>query len=327
MKISISTQKEASQPANELKKAAIRAGLLAALCVISLNPALASFSKVQCGDVYGNAMVSGNTDITGNTFNNSASLSVTLNNLSNTSGYINVAAAVLEYEPNVGYGVGVVRVSNGTSGTMQGITSDTGSWAAGFWSDQIYGDPAAPELIVDNYGTMNAQANNSTGSAFGFHNYNLYGGLNLTNESGATCSGTAKGSAGGIDSLCYYGAINFVNNGTATGASSGVNVGCVTPIGLNLYTFDSTNRAPIYCENNGYISGAATGGQTNSPFGTRVWAQGGKMTLINRGTFKGTTWGGGGFNQAVGVYCGSNVGDDWVVNTGQMIAEGGPVGL
>ena len=139
---------------------------------------------------------------------------------------------------------------------MQGITSDSGSWAAGFWSDQIYGDSTIAELIVDNYGTMNGQANNSVGSAFGFHNYNLYGGANMTNESGATCSGTAKGTAGGIDSLCYYGPINFVNNGTATGTSSGVGAGCQThPNGLNLFTFDSTSYAPVYCENNGYISG------------------------------------------------------------------------
>jgi hypothetical protein len=310
--------------ADKIKSVALRVGLLAALCFNPVNPALAGFSKVECGDYYGNAMVSGNTNLAGNTFSNNASISVTLNNLSNTNGDINVAAAVLEWQPNVGYGVGVVRVKNGASGTLQAITSDSGSWAAGFWSDQIYGDSTIAELIVDNYGTMKGQATNSTGSAFGFHNYNLYGGMNLTNESGATCSGAAKGSAGGIDSYCYYGPINFVNNGTATGASSGVNVGCITPIGLNLYTYDTTNRAPIYCENNGTISVAATGGQTNSPFGARVWAQGGKMVLINRGTFRGTTWGRGGFNQAVGVYCGSNVGDDWVVNTGQMIAEGGP---
>ena len=308
---------------HSMKRSVFGAGVLAALCAMPTTPALASFSNVACGDYYGNASVSGYTDISGNTFNNNASLSVTLNNLSNANGDNNVAAAVLEYEPNVGYGVGAVSIYN--SGTMQGITGDSGSWAAGFWSDQIYGNSTIAELIVDNYGTMNGQANNSTGDAFGFHNYNLYGGLNLTNESGATCSATAKGNAGGIDALCYYGAINFVNNGTATGASSGVNVGCVTPIGLNLYTFDSTNRAPIYCENNGYISATATGGQTNSPFGATVWAQGGSMTLINRGTFEGTTWGGGGgLNQAVGVYCGGNVGDDWVVNTGQMIAEGGP---
>ncbi len=324
MKINMLKQKNIPFLADEIQRVTLQVGLLAALCAIPMHSARASFSNVECSDINGNVSVSGSVNIAGNSYANNSSVSVTLNNLSNANGDKNVAAAVLEYEPNVGYGVGVVRVSNGTGGTLQGITSDSGSWAAGFWSDQIYGDSTIAELIVDNYGTMNGQANNSVGSAFGFHNYNLYGGLNLTNESGATCSGTAKGNAGGIDALCYYGPINFVNNGTATGASSGVNGDCVTPIGLNLYTFDSTNRAPIYCENNGYISGSATGGQTNSPFGARVWAQGGKMVLINRGTFKGTTWGRGGFNQAVGVYCGGNVGDDWVVNTGQMIAEGGP---
>jgi Ricin-type beta-trefoil lectin domain-like len=323
MKTNLSKQKNIPHPADKIKSVALRVGLLAALCALPLHSALASFSNVECKDYYGNAMVSGNTDIAGNTFSNNAFISVTLNNLSNTNGDINVAAAVLEYEPNVGYGVGVVGVKNGASGTLQGITSDSGSWAAGFWSDQIYGDPTIAELIVDNYGTMKGQATNSTGCAFGFHNYNLYGGLNLTNESGATCSGTAKGNAGGIDSYCYYGPINFVNNGTATGTSSGVNGADVWTLGLNLYTFDSTNRAPIYCENNGYISASVTGGQTNHVFGARVWAQGGKMVLINRGTFKGHSWGGA-LCQANGVYCGGNVGDDWVVNTGQMIGEGGP---
>ena len=323
MKITPSRQKNVPHPADKIKRAALRVGLLAALCAIPLDSARASFSNVECKDYYGNAMVSGDTDISGNNYANNSSVSVTLNNLSNANGDNNVAAAVLEYEPNVGYGVGVVRVSNGASGTMQGITSDSGSWAAGFWSDQIYGDPASAELIVDNYGTMKGQATNSTGCAFGFHNYNLYGGLNMTNQSGATCSGTAKGNAGGIDSYCYYGPINFVNNGTATSTSSGVNGADVWTLGLNLYTFDSTNRAPIYCENNGYISGTSTGGQTNHVFGARVWAQGGNMVLINRGTFKGRSWGGA-LCQANGVYCGSNVGDDWVVNTGQMIGEGGP---
>jgi hypothetical protein len=317
------TKKNIPLLADEIKKAAIRVGLLAVLCALPLNPARASFSKVECGDFYGNVMVSGYTNIAGNKFSNNSSISVTLNNLSNTNGDKNVAAAVLEHEPNVGYGVGVVRVNNGAGGTMQAITSDSGSWAAGFWADQIYGDPAIAELIVNNYGTMNGQATNSIGSAFGFHNYNLYGGLNMTNQSGATCSGAAKGGATGIDALCYYGPINFVNNGTATSTSSGVNGADVWPLGLNLFTYDSTNRAPIYCENNGYISASATGGQTNHVFGARVWAQGGSMVLINRGTFKGSSWGGS-LCQANGVYCGSNVGDDWVVNTGQMIGEGGP---
>ena len=181
MKINGFKPKNIPHPADKITSVALRVGLLAALCAMPLNPALASFSKVECRDFYGNVMVSGYTNIAGNKFSNNSSISVTLNNLSNTNGDKNVAAAVLEYEPNVGYGVGVVRVSNGSGGTMQGITSDSGSWAAGFWSDQIYGDPASAELIVDNYGTMKGQATNSTGSAFGFHNYNLYGGLNLTN--------------------------------------------------------------------------------------------------------------------------------------------------
>ena len=323
MKNNLSKHKNIPHPTNKITSVALRVGLLAALCAMPLNSARAAFSKVECGDVYGNAMVSGITNLAGNTFSNNATNSVTLNNLSNTNGDHNVAAAVLEWQPNVGYGVGVVRVSNGAKGILQAITSDSGSWAAGFWADQIYGDPAIAELIVDNYGTMKGQATNSVGSAFGFHNYNLYGGLNMTNQSGATCSGTAKGNAGGIDSLCYYGPINFVNNGTVTGTSSGVNVGGVTPIGLNLYSYDSTSNAPIYCENNGTISASVTGGQTNFPFGARVWTQGGKMVLINRGTFKGTSWGGA-LRQANGVYCGSNGGDDWVVNTGQMIGAGGP---
>ncbi|HEX9047659.1 MAG TPA: hypothetical protein VF988_11575, partial [Verrucomicrobiae bacterium] len=298
--------------------------LLALLCAVAAEPAMAGFSNVGCRDFYGNVSVSGSTNIAGNQFNNNSSISVTLNNLYNPNGNINVAAAVLENEPNVGYGVGQVSVYNGSGGTMQATTSDSGSWAAGFWSDQIYGAANLPELTVDNYGTMSGQAQYSTGDAFGFHNYNLYGGANITNENGATCTALAEGSAVGMESLCYYGAINFVNNGTATGTSSGVYGAEVDPMGLNVYTYDTTNRAPIYCENNGYAWANATGGQTNYPYGARVWAQGGNMVLINRGTIKGTTWGGGGRNQAVGVYCGSNIGDDWVVNTGQMIAEGGP---
>ena len=104
-----------------------------------LNLALAGFSKVECRDLAGKVMVSGSTNIAGNTFSNNTSISVTLNNLSNTNGDINLAAAVLEWQGNVGYGVGPVSVFNGAGGTLQAITSDSGSWAAGFWSDQIYG--------------------------------------------------------------------------------------------------------------------------------------------------------------------------------------------
>ncbi len=322
MKTNLSKQKNVPHPADEIKKAAVRVGLLAALCAMPLNSALADFSNVECKDFYGYASVSGYTNIAGNNYANNASISVTRNNLSNSKGYINVAAAVLEWQPNVGYGVGPVRVFNGSSGTMQAITSDSGSWVAGFWADQIYGDPNLAELTVDNYGTMNGQAQNSVGSAFGFHNYTLYGGMNMTNQAGATCSATARGSAVGIDSWCYYGPLNFLNNGTATGTSSGHGAE-VDPRGIFLMTYDSTNRAPIYCENNGYISATSTGGETNYTYGAWVWAQGGDMRLINRGTMKGTSWGGA-MGQAVGVYCGSNVGDDWVVNTGQMIAEGAP---
>ena len=95
---------------HSMKRSVFGAGVLAALCAMPTTPALASFSNVACGDYYGNASVSGYTDISGNTFNNNASLSVTLNNLSNTNGDKNVAAAVLEYEPNVGYGVGAVSI-------------------------------------------------------------------------------------------------------------------------------------------------------------------------------------------------------------------------
>ena len=317
-------QKNIPHPADKLKKIVRRAGL-AALCAMPLNSARADFSNVECQDINGDVSVSGNTNIPGTTFTNNSSLSVTRNNLSNSNGRINVAAAVLEWQGNVGYGKGVVTVNNGAGATMQAITSDSASWAAGFWADHIYGNPSIAELIVDNYGTMDGQATNSTGTAFGLHHYSLYGGMNMTNRSGATCSATGEGGGTGIDSVCYYGPINFVNNGTATGTASGVSGGDVWPMGLNLYAYDNTNNAPIYCENNGYISATATGGQTNHPFGARVWTQGGTMKLINRGTFKGTSWGGGsGVNQAVGVYCGSNGGDSWVENTGQIIGEGGP---
>ena len=136
------------------------------------------------------------------------------------------------------------------------------------------------ELIVDNYGTMNGQATNSTGCAFGFHNYNLYGGANMTNESGATCSATGKDAATAIQSLCYYGPINFVNNGTVTSTCSGIDGTNAGARGLDLFTYDSINRAPIYCENNGYISATVTGGQTSTPngAGARIWAQGGNMS-------------------------------------------------
>lgn len=324
MKTNLSKQKKLPHSADQIKSVALRVGLLAALCAMPLNSALASFSNVECRDHAVTASVSGNTDISGNTFNNSAALSVSYNNLSNPNGDQNVAAAVLEFEPNVGYGVGVVSVSNGLNATMKAYTSGNGGWAAGFWSDQIYGSPAVQELNVDNLGTMYGEAQVfGYDQAFGAHSFNLYGGANITNESGATMSAKSTYYSTGCDVWGTYGAINFVNNGTITGYVSGIDPGDPHAIGAWLQTYDNNSAAPIYCENNGWIEATAAGGTNNYVYAAQVWAQGGNLTFINRGTYKATSWGGSSGN-AEGVYCGSNNGDDNVVNSGQITAGGSP---
>lgn len=294
-------------------------GLLAALCAMPLNSARANFSNVLCHDYYGDASVSGNTQITGTTFNNNAYLSVSYSNLSNPSGAHNGAAAVLEYQPNVGYGAGPVTVSNGSGGTMRAVNTTPGGWAAGFWSDQIYGNSSIAELTLDNYGTAYGEGD-ATG--FGLYNYNLYGGAKIANHSGATATGKGSTFGAGINSLCYYGAINFVNDGTATSTALGSGSSETTSYGINLFTYDTqaSAAAPLYCVNNGTVQASIAGNGTKKHcYGMFVWAQGGKMTLINNGPVTGS-----GSGNTEGVYCGCNYGDAYVENNSQMVGSGAP---
>jgi len=301
-----------------MKRSVFGVGVLAALCAMPLNSARAAFSNVECQDYYGKASVSGSVNISGNTFNNNANLSVSYNNLSNPNGNKNVAAAVLEWQPNVGYGVGPVTVANGSGGTMRAVNSTPGGWAAGFWSDQIYGDPTKTELTLDNYGTAYGEGQ---WTGFGLYNYNLYGGAKIANRSGATATGKGSAYAVGINSFCYYGAINFVNDGTVTATASGASSGDTTSYGINLFTYDSDSSAaaPLYCVNNGTVQASITGNGVNHCYGMFVWAQGGKMTLINNGPVTGS-----GSGNAEGVYCGSNFGDTYVENNSQMVGSGAP---
>jgi autotransporter-associated beta strand protein len=230
---------------------------------------------------------------------------------------------------NVGYSTSST-VNNNSGATIKGIVTGSGtSYAMGIESLQYYGNASSPNIIINNFGTVDGQVTNYDGTAAGIYHYSLYGGLNLTNGASGICSGAAPCYGTGITASSYYGPVNLENAGTAAGFATGAKTGWVSgkaySVGIDVFTYDNNSNAPISVLNTGVASGLNTGViPTNGCHGIFLWAEGGAMTLNNSGVISANStadlvgW-------AKPVYCGGNRGPDLVINSGTItgIAGGG----
>lgn len=230
---------------------------------------------------------------------------------------------------NVGYSTSST-INNNSGATIKSLVTGGGtSLAMGIYSLQYYGNSSAPNATINNSGTVDGEVTNYDGTAAGIYQYNLYGGLNLTNAAGGVCSAAAPYYSSGITVSSYYGAVNLENDGTATGLATGAKSGWVSGLaystGMDLFSYDTGSNAPISVWNTGLSTVNTTGGNTNFGYGMFLWAEGGAMTLNNSGTISAisTADSGGGCD---GVYCGGNRGPDLVLNSGTITATAGAHG-
>jgi hypothetical protein len=306
------------------------AGLLAGLCALAAASALAQFSDYQehpwqggVFNFYGNTLIT-----TPGTFNNSAGLSFNASTLPADTGPLfgwDLTPGVT-WSGNYYFGVGVlVNVSTGTNainnnpgGTMQGIVTGTGE---GYASGVYAGGSVA---IINNSGLMDGEVWNNDGTATGVY---AGGVVTVTNNAGATLSATAPYYAGGIYTV-GGGAQTIVNNGTiratATGATQGSTSNQAYCAGIDVFTYDPSDKSPIYVVNNGSITVGCTDGATNISHAGAMWDDQNNVTWINNGTMTATMTGTNG--DASGIYFGANNADVTFINTGTVNNGGGPGG-
>ena len=315
---------------NPKMRSLLGAGLLAALCMLPTLSALSQFTNFQqspwqggVNHFYGSTLVTSAGSST-----NSGGLIYDTSTLPGDTGPL----FGWDLTPGVNrsgdyyYGVGVLvevsgginTVNNNSSGLMQGLVTGAGqAFAAGLYAE-------ANTVTVNNSGAMDGEVRNNDGTAAGVY---ATGNVNITNNPGGTLSATAAYYAGGVYTS-GGGAQMIVNNGTiratATGATQGTNANQAYCAGIDVFTFDPSDKSPIYVVNNGTITVSATGGATNISHAGAMWNDQNNITWINNGIMSATMTGSSG--DASGIYFGANNADVTFINTGTIINGGGPGG-
>jgi len=313
-----------------MKRSVLGAGLLAALCALPASSALTQFTNFQespwqggVNHFYGNTLIT-----TSGTLNNSGGLIYDTSTMPGDTGPLfgwDLTPGVTR-SGDYYYGAGVlVDVSGGTNtihnnsgGTMQGIVTGSGqAFGVGLYAEEN-------TVTINNSGTMDGEVQNNDGTAAGVY---ATGNVTMTNNVGATLSATAPYYAGGIYTS-GGGAQYIVNNGTivatATGATQGTNANQAYAAGIDVFTYDPSDRSPIYVVNNGSITVSCTGGATNIAHCGAMWDDQNNITWINNGTMTATMTGSSG--DASGIYFGANNADVTFINTGMINNSGGPGG-
>ena len=197
-------------PAHQLKRAVVRAALIAALCTLPATTMLAAFSNVQQPQSGYTNFFSGHTQITSGTLTNSGSMTGSFSSLTASTGnlwgwdtYVNggnptksgnyyYGLGVLAWNPNVGSN-GTTTVTNNSGATMRGSVTGSGkAFAAGLYSIQYQGGSSQVDITVNNSGTMDGNVQNNDGTAAGCLNLTGNGGGTVNNNSGSTASATAR---------------------------------------------------------------------------------------------------------------------------------------
>ncbi len=313
-----------------MKRSVLEVGLLAALCALPALSALGQFTNFQespwqggVNHFYGNTLIT-----SAGTLNNSGGLIYDTSTLAGDTGPLfgwDLTPGVTR-SGDYYYGVGVlVDVSGGTNtinnnsgATMQGLVTGSGqAFGAGLYAE-------ANTVTINNSGTMDGEVLNNDGTAAGVY---ATGNVNVTNSTGATLSATAAYYAGGVYTA-GGGAQMIVNNGTiratATGATQGSNANQAYAAGIDVFTYDPSDKSPIYVVNNGSITVSCTGGATNIAHCGAMWNDQNDITWINNGTMTATMTGSSG--DASGIYFGANNADVTFINTGTINCGGGPGG-
>jgi len=213
---------------------------------------------------------------------------------------------------------GTNTINNNSGGTMQAVVTGSGqAFGVGLYAE-------ANTVTIKNWSTMDGEVQNNDGPAAGVY---ATGNVTMTNNVGATLSATAPYYAGGIYSA-GGGAQYIVNNGTivatATGATQGTNANQAYAAGIDVFTYDPSDRSPMYVVNNGSITVSCTGGTTNIAHCGAMWDDQNNITWINNGTMTATMTGSSG--DASGIYFGANNADVTFINTGTINCGGGPGG-
>ena len=227
---------------------------------------------------------------------------------------------------------GSTTINNNSGAAIRGIaTGGSQEYAMGIYAIESGG--SGTDITINNYGTVDGEVTNCDGTAAGIVGYNScygsYGGMVITNYSGGICSATAPYYTSGIYANSYFGPVTVVNNGAATANSTGGQQGATANqaygAAIDVFTYDSGSRSPIYCQNTGSATATTTGGTTQWCYGIFLWAEGGSMTLDNSGTVSATSTSASGAGVKT-VYCGGNNGTVWVNNSGTITGNAGPQG-
>lgn len=303
---------------------------MAALCALPASGARAQFADFQAHPWQGGVNhFYGNTLITSSgTFSNSGALTYNTSTLPLNTGPLfgwDLTPGVTrsgDYYYGVGvldaFGGGINIINNHSSGTMQGIVTGSGqAFGIGLYEEES-------GVTINNSGLMDGEVRNNDGTAAGVY---ATGVVTMTNNVGATLSATAPYYAGGIYSA-GGGAQYIVNNGrivaTATGATQGPNANQAYAAGIDVFSYDPSDKSPIYVMNNGSITVGCTGGATNIAHCGAMWDDQNDITWINNGTMTATMTGSSG--DASGIYFGANNADVTFINTGTINNGGGPGG-
>jgi len=279
------------------------------------------------------------------TLNNLGTINGTFSSLPASSGLFGLDTYVSGANPSdtnqvYNYGIGVMAwcgqasiygsssIVNGSpansSATIKGLVTGGGqNFAMGIYSLQYYGPSSGADISIANYGTIDGEVTNYDGTAAGIFNYSLYGGLNVTNFSGGTCSATARYYTTGIYDSSYYGPVNVVNGGTATASSTGGLQGATAneayAVAIDTFTYDNGSAAPTYLLNTG-TAAATCGGANSFAYGIFEWVEGGAMTLTNSGAVTASA------ACVKTIYCGGNRGPVLVNNSGTVAGNAGSGG-
>jgi len=236
---------------------------------------------------------------------------------------------------NVNYWGGPVTVLNGaTNNTNAMISAVVGGTnqvnVAGLNVWAWYGTSTNPAITEANYGTIAGSYTGSyNGTAAGIYSFTDYGGMNITNAVSGVITANAPYYADGIYAWCQYGNLNLVQNGlvtgTATGGQNGNTTGIGDAVGMDLFTYSTTNTASINLLNTGIVTASATAYTNLYSVAVFCWAEGGSFTFTNTATLTATgTCSATPVNCAVNTfYGGSDHGPVTLFNSGTVIGTAG----
>ena len=233
------------------------------------------------------------------------------------SGYYYYGVGALTWNNWVNYSL--TTINNQAGGVMNGTVTSAGTaLAAGCYSYQQYGYEGYDSLHINNAGTIEGISTNNNSTAAGIYAFNLYGGAAVTNSSGGLCLAAGTFDATGINVGVDYGSVNVKNEGTITAIAyggKGEDAGLAYAQGIDLFGYDNASGSPLSFTNSGTVQSYALGNSsgTNICFGTFMWAEGGSMTFNNTGMCYAQATDG-----CSGAYVGGNRGPDLINNWGTI---------